>query len=562
MSEDTFVRELERRADDVRPRHLGFEDVRTTAYRIRRRRRVAASAARPRQSWPRCCCCPAWSVARRAARARSRPQADDAVPSSSTTPGVSVLHDGILTRPDSSTVPLDVDTADVQQLGVLTDGRVVVAVANSAGSSGSTAPMATLESEHDVAINQITMSADDTLAAWIDENYRVVVLESGVTEPTTFEWGIPMPGEAVGSIDAVYGSDCANDGCTVLGGDFNTTTTTLSLRSEPGIDLATSEPLRVAAVSPDGEQWAVDLPARATASSSGARGSTARRPTSWSRGRAPRRSGQFSPDGTHLTGARGDNSMWGSVEVIQWGEGVDPVLIYEPDDGFTVDDCGLGGRRSTCWSSSPGWTTRRSGHCCGSRSTGASWRRSSGRSTVRTPRAPRRSCCPTERPLGATQVSGARPPGKGLRGPSSESAQAATGCSVAGDAGGAGMGLRGGPSSTGTASRASPARADPGHPGAPRHADRLPVGSAAADPVRRRHDVRRAGRATGRPSRASRRSASARSCRTPAGCWSPTPVGSRAASGWPTSAAASAPSSGRARPAAECRAPTVGRWPG
>ena len=35
MSEETFVRELERRAEDVQPRHFGFEDVRTTAYRIR-----------------------------------------------------------------------------------------------------------------------------------------------------------------------------------------------------------------------------------------------------------------------------------------------------------------------------------------------------------------------------------------------------------------------------------------------------------------------------------------------------------------------------------------------
>ena len=32
--------------------------------------------------------------------------------------------------------------------------------------------------------------------------------------------------------------------------------------------------------------------------------------------------------------------MWGSVEVIQWGEGVDPVLTYEPDDGFIVKDWG------------------------------------------------------------------------------------------------------------------------------------------------------------------------------------------------------------------------------
>ena len=45
MSEETFVRELERRADDVQPRHLRFEDVRVSAYRIRRRRRIAVSGA-------------------------------------------------------------------------------------------------------------------------------------------------------------------------------------------------------------------------------------------------------------------------------------------------------------------------------------------------------------------------------------------------------------------------------------------------------------------------------------------------------------------------------------
>jgi hypothetical protein len=45
MSEETFVRELERRADDVQPRHLRFEDVRAAAYRIRRRRRATAAGA-------------------------------------------------------------------------------------------------------------------------------------------------------------------------------------------------------------------------------------------------------------------------------------------------------------------------------------------------------------------------------------------------------------------------------------------------------------------------------------------------------------------------------------
>jgi hypothetical protein len=165
------------------------------------------------------------------------------------------------------------------------------------------------------------------------------VLESGVTEPTTFEWSIPMPGEAFGSIDAVYGSDCANDGCTVLGGDFNTTTSKLSLTSEPAIDLRTSEPLRVAAMSPDGEQWAVSfLPG--DSEQFGCAGVYSPATDVVSARTCDTTYWQFSPDGTHLTGARGDNGMWGSVEVIQWGAGVDPVLTYEPDDGFTVKDWG------------------------------------------------------------------------------------------------------------------------------------------------------------------------------------------------------------------------------
>ena len=335
MSEQTFVRELERRADDVQPRHFGFEDVRTTAYRIRRRRRIAASAAAA-------AVVAAVLLVPVMIGGSQRAEEPEPVPkpkSAATTPGVSVLYDGILTRADGSTTPLDIDTADVQQLGVLTDGRVVIAVSNSQvvrvyGSDG------TLEGKHRVALNHITMSADDTLAAWVDGDSRVVVLESGVAEPTTFEWGIPMPGESSGIIDAVYGSDCANDGCTVLGGDFNTTTTKLTVRSEAGIDLKTSEPLSVVDVSPDGEQWAVTFPPTDDSEQFGCSGVyfpatdlvTARtcESTYW----------QFSPDGTHLTAARGDNSMWGSVEVIKWGEGVHPVLTYEPDDGFTVKDWG------------------------------------------------------------------------------------------------------------------------------------------------------------------------------------------------------------------------------
>jgi hypothetical protein len=185
----------------------------------------------------------------------------------------------------------------------------------------------------------MTMSPDDHLVAWVDEDLRVQVLEGGVSQPTTFDWGIPMPGEGVGSIDAVYGSDCAHDGCTVLGGDFNTTTTRLSRLTEPGTDLETSEPLRVASVSPDGEQWAVSYPSPKDpqfgcsgvyAPATDAVTARTCRTTYW----------LFSPDGTHLTAARGDNQMWGSVEVVRWGEGGDPVLTFEPDDGFVVKDWG------------------------------------------------------------------------------------------------------------------------------------------------------------------------------------------------------------------------------
>ncbi len=190
-----------------------------------------------------------------------------------------------------------------------------------------------LESEHQVAINQVTMSADDTLAAWIDDTYRVVVLESGVAEPTTFDWGIPMPGEAVGSIDAVYGSDCAHDGCTVLGGDFATTTTMLRERSEPGTDLATSRPLRVSDVSPDGDRWAVSFPpgddeqygcsAIYEVDAEAARNTNC--DTSGLR---------FSPDGRHLLGMRGDNRMFGQVEV--YDEGLQETFVYDPGKGVAV----------------------------------------------------------------------------------------------------------------------------------------------------------------------------------------------------------------------------------
>jgi len=336
MSEQQFTRELERRVEHVHGARLTLDTVRGKARTIRRRRRIAAGTAA------------AAAVAAIAipfavigTGGGSGPEpAPSPTPSPSVeepqTPGSSVLHDGLLTHPDGSVTPLDVDTTDLQQFGVLTDGRVVVAVPGQHlvrvyGPAGG------LLAEYHVALNVITMSADDTLVAWIDDNLRAVVLESGRPEPTTFEWGVPMPGEAYGSIDAVYGSDCAHDGCTLLVGDFSTTTDMLEKVSEPAVPLETSEPERVAAVSADGQEWAVTFPPGET-EQFGCSGLYDRTTDTVTQRNCDTTLWSWSPDGAHLVGARGDNGMWGSVEVLD--RNLEVTLDYQPDHGLVVKDWG------------------------------------------------------------------------------------------------------------------------------------------------------------------------------------------------------------------------------
>lgn len=333
MTEDTFTRELERRADDVHGAPFSFHDVRTKARSIRRRRQALTGGAIAAVVAAAIVVPAALSGGPGGTTPEPMPSPTTGIPTPSPAM-VSVLHDSVLTRPDGTTLTLDVKMSGVLQVGLLTDGRVVVASQKPYGVRVFGAD-GDLESEPAVAINQITLSADDTLVAWYDENYRVVVLESGVAEPTTFQWGIPMPGEAVGSIDAVFGSDCATGGCTVLGGDGATTTSVLTSVTEPAEDIATSEPLLVRDVSADGQRWAVSFPAGENEQfgCSGTYDPAARTvlardcdATVWS----------YSPDGAHLTSARGDNQMWGSVEILD----TDLALVrsYEPADGQVVID--------------------------------------------------------------------------------------------------------------------------------------------------------------------------------------------------------------------------------
>jgi len=239
MSEETFVRELGRRAEEVAGAPLDFEAVRGRAVRIRRRRRLGAAVA--------VVAVVAAVVAPFALAGGPDDSAPDPAPAPRPAPGSSVLHDRVLTRPDGTTVRLDVDNADVLELGVLTDGRVVAAL-QEPYAIRVYSPDGAVQATYPPAYNTITMSASDNAAAWVGEDLRVRVLTSGTAEPAVLG-AIPMPGDDAGSIDAVV------DPSHLLVGDHTTTTGVLT---PDGItDLAAPEPFRVEDVSPDGGLWAV-----------------------------------------------------------------------------------------------------------------------------------------------------------------------------------------------------------------------------------------------------------------------------------------------------------------
>ena len=237
-------RALHRRVDSLYDAPLTVDDVRGRARTIRRRRLATAATA--------VAAAVAVIAAAPAVLSGGLGRADGpqpAPPAPSHSAHTAVLHDGEVTMPDGTTVGVAVDTKNVQQLGVLTDGRIVMAMMKPYAvrvfsSDG------TLLSTNPVAANVITMSARDDAVAWVADDLTVRVLESGVAEPAALP-GIPMPGEGAGSIDAVL------DPQHLLVGDY--TTTSGELTPDGVRDLHTSEPLRVSDVSPDGHLWAVSF---------------------------------------------------------------------------------------------------------------------------------------------------------------------------------------------------------------------------------------------------------------------------------------------------------------
>lgn len=242
--------ELRTRADDVYGAPFSLDDVRGRARTIRRGRMAVAAGA--------LAAAVAVVAIAPAALSGGLDRADGpqpARPAPSSGGHAAVLRDGVVTLSDGATVRLDGAGRQVTQLGLLSDGRVVVAD-QAAQAIEVFAPDGSLTSTYPSDPVNLTMSSTSRLAAWL-EGSRVRVLESGSPDPVALARMARTAG-TVPMVDAVTGDHCADGGCWAVVSDG---TQTVGEVSADGVRaVATDEPLRVTDVSPDGGTWAVAFP--------------------------------------------------------------------------------------------------------------------------------------------------------------------------------------------------------------------------------------------------------------------------------------------------------------
>ncbi|MBZ5737562.1 hypothetical protein [Nocardioides mangrovi] len=297
MTQETFERELARRADEVHGAPLTFDVVSGRARQIRRRRRTAVVAGVA-------AAVAAVVLVPTALSGGGHDRAPEPAPAP-TVPGAAVLHDGVVTLPGGGTVPVAVDNADVTQMSVLVDGRIVLALQEPYGIQVYR-PDGALEARYPVRYNVFATSARDDVVAWVAKDLSVQVLSSGTTEPSTWPRIPRLPGTD-GNISAVLDADhlLIDDG----------TTTSVEMTADGETDLATSEPFRVTDVSPDGSLWAVTTVP--DVDSQFGCGGLYDPESAALVARSCDVSGlRFSPDGEHLLSVRGDNNMAGEVKVV------------------------------------------------------------------------------------------------------------------------------------------------------------------------------------------------------------------------------------------------------
>ncbi|HEU5038195.1 MAG TPA: hypothetical protein VFT70_14395 [Nocardioides sp.] len=306
MTQETFERELSRRADDVHGTPLSFADVRGRARSLQRRRRASVAGA--------VAAVVALVVVVPSALTGGTDKGSRAPEPAPSPPGhTAVLHDGTLTLADGGRVDLGLDNQDVTQLGVLTDGRTVVALQKPYGVRVYSADGAT-HVDYPAAYNVITMSPRDDAVAWVSTDRTARVLASNAAEPVT------LPGEVAGSIDAVLDAEH------LLVGDSPTTTGELT---PDGITpLETDEPFRVIDVSPDGDLWAVAFVPTVEHEDGGCSGLydpetdqvVARDCSAYHL--------TFAPDGQHVVSGYYENNMVGNVRVLDLD--LQQVAAFDP----------------------------------------------------------------------------------------------------------------------------------------------------------------------------------------------------------------------------------------
>lgn len=316
MSEQTLARELARRAEAAHLAPLSLDDVRGRAVRIRRRRRTAVAGVAAAAV-----AAIAVSPALLGGEAdRTAPDVVDAGPT--VAPGASVLHDGVLSTPDGRRVRLDVDPATVEALGVLTDGRIVVA-----HHAGSSAGVVVYSAEGDrlvtgpVATADVVMSPDDDAAFWMEPSGAVQVLASGRPEPARL--GVVEADPMTGAL--VDAGDCAGGSCRAYVGDGSWTR--WQVAGGAAEDLGLPGGTRITGISPDGTRWAVQYADDADPQygCAGVYDPEAARMVARSCETANL---AFSPDGEHLLGGFFENNMAGEVAILDLD--LDVVGTYDP----------------------------------------------------------------------------------------------------------------------------------------------------------------------------------------------------------------------------------------
>lgn len=309
---------LRDRTDAMLGASVSFDGVRGRARSIRRRR-AAGTAGAVAAAVAVVLVVPTLLGGADAPRS-DRPQ--PAPPASGPVPRPAVLHAGSFTLPDGTERDLGIGQ-DVGSFGVLSDGRLVVT--DRARSRIEVYDGSSLTATYPVDLLSLTMSSTHRVAAWVDQDWQVQVLESGRAEPVQLA-PVPLPGETVPVIDAVVGSDCASGGCRVLAGEGNLTVAETDV--DGAEDLGTGEDLRITDVSADERTWAVSFPPE-DGEQYGCVGLYDVASTTVTARSCTTANLRFSPDGRHVVGGYVENGASARVSVLD--RGLRPVRVYAPD---------------------------------------------------------------------------------------------------------------------------------------------------------------------------------------------------------------------------------------